>query len=216
TYGWFTRSAPPLLTTAQTEALCNIVGGVISPLLANLTMRRFVLGWKMLGHEARLGACIVNYADDFVILCRGTAGHAATAMREMMTRLKLTVNESKTRICRVPGESFDFPGYTIGRCYSTQTGRVYIGTRPSRTRIKHLCGLIREVTRRQWTLLETADRVERLNRMLIGWSPVGGEYGVIPRELTLPGVRAFGSFGRQHSSRQPSRDRPDRPDRDRC
>lgn len=39
-------------------------GAPISPLLANLYMRRFVLGWKVLGHEQRLDAHIVNYADD--------------------------------------------------------------------------------------------------------------------------------------------------------
>ena len=39
-------------------------GGVASPLLANLYMRRFVLGWKVKGHERRLEARIVNYADD--------------------------------------------------------------------------------------------------------------------------------------------------------
>jgi group II intron reverse transcriptase/maturase len=39
-------------------------GAPISPLLANLYMRRFVLGWKVLGHERELQARIVNYADD--------------------------------------------------------------------------------------------------------------------------------------------------------
>jgi len=39
-------------------------GAPISPLLSNLYMRRFILGWKVLGHERRLGARIVNYADD--------------------------------------------------------------------------------------------------------------------------------------------------------
>ena len=46
-------------------------GAPISPLLANLYMRRFILGWKVLGHEQRFQAKIVNYADDFVICCRG-------------------------------------------------------------------------------------------------------------------------------------------------
>jgi len=50
-------------------------------------MRRFVLGWKTLGHEARLKAHIVNYADDFVICCRGTAGKAdGVGRRSMNTR----------------------------------------------------------------------------------------------------------------------------------
>src|SRR5262249_59408557 len=82
----------------------------ISPLLSNIYMRRFLLGWKVLGHAARLNAHIVNYADDLTILCRGTAEEAMTAMREMMARLKLTVNEEKTRLCRVPDSSFDFLG----------------------------------------------------------------------------------------------------------
>src|SRR5262249_47668452 len=68
-------------------------GAPISPLLANVYMRRFVLGWKTLGHERTLRARIVNYADDFVICCRGTAEKAMQAMRSMMERLKLTVNE---------------------------------------------------------------------------------------------------------------------------
>lgn len=59
-------------------------GAPISPLLANLYMRRFVRGWKTLGHQQRLSAYIVNYADDFVICCRGTAAEAMVAMRRMM------------------------------------------------------------------------------------------------------------------------------------
>jgi RNA-directed DNA polymerase len=145
-------------------------GAPISPLLSNLYMRRFILGWKVLGHERRLGAKIVNYADDFVICCRGTAEVAMTTMRAMMQKLKLTVNEAKTHVCRLPDESFDFLGYTIGRCYSTRTGRAYLGTRPSRKKVLGLCREISEMTGRRWTLLDAADRVSRLNRMLVGWA----------------------------------------------
>jgi len=87
-------------------------GSPISPLLSNLYMRRFVLGWKRLGHEKRWNAYIVNYADDLVICCRVRAEQALTAMQAMMSRLKLTVNESKTRICHLPEEKFDFLGYS--------------------------------------------------------------------------------------------------------
>jgi hypothetical protein len=59
-------------------------------------------GWKTLGHAAWLGAHIVNFADDLVILCHGTAEKALQTMREMMERLKLTVNENKTHLCKVP------------------------------------------------------------------------------------------------------------------
>ena len=92
-------------------------GAPISPLLSNLYMRRFVLGWKKLGHEKRLAAHIVNYADDLVICCRGRAEEALAIMRDIMTKLKLTVNETKTRVCKLPEEKFDFLGYTFGRCY---------------------------------------------------------------------------------------------------
>jgi hypothetical protein len=77
-------------------------------------MRRFVLGWKKLGLEQSLGTRIVTYADDLVILCRsGKAEEALQRLREIMGALKLTVNEEKTRICRVPEGEFDFLGYSV-------------------------------------------------------------------------------------------------------
>ena len=88
-------------------------------------MRRFVLGWKLLGHEKRFGAYIVNYADDLVICCRREAEQVLAVMRRMMSRLKLAVNETKTRVCRLPEEKFDFLGYTLGCYYSAKTGRAY-------------------------------------------------------------------------------------------
>jgi len=144
-------------------------GAPISPLLSNLYMRRFILGWKTLGHQQRLGARIVNYADDFVICCRGTAEEAMRVMRDMMDRLKLTVNETKTRLCRVPDESFDFLGYSIGRCYSPQTGGAFIGTRPSTKKVNRLCREISEMTSGQWSK-DVAEQVAAINHKLNGWS----------------------------------------------
>jgi len=148
-------------------------------------MRRFIVGWKVLGHERRLDAHIVNYADDFVICCRGTADEAMSVMRAMMSKLRLTVNETKTRQCRVPEETFDFLGYTIGRCYSARTGRSYIGARPSAKKIARLRDEIRELTDRRWLWTDVEDRVARLNRLLLGWSnyfclgPVSQAYSAI-------------------------------------
>jgi RNA-directed DNA polymerase len=164
-------------------------GAPISPLLSNLYMRRFVLGWKSLGHEQHLDARIVNYADDFVICCRGTADEAMAAMRQMMEQLKLTVNEQKTRLCRLPEETFDFLGYTIGRCYSTRTGRAYYGTRPSQKKVLRLCREVSEMTARRWTLKDSADRVARLNHKLTGWSnyfclgPVSKAYQAVDQHV---------------------------------
>jgi group II intron reverse transcriptase/maturase len=159
-------------------------GAPVSPLLSNLYMRRFLLGWKSLGHQQRLGARIVNYADDFVICCRGTAEEAMRVMRDMMGRLKLTVNETKTRLCRVPDESFDFLGYTMGRCYSPKTGRAYIGARPSKKKVARLCREISEVTHGQWSK-DVEEQVATINRKLNGWSnyfrlgPVSKAYGAV-------------------------------------
>jgi group II intron reverse transcriptase/maturase len=160
-------------------------GAPISPLLANLYTRRFVLGWKQLGYEQRFRAHIVNYADDLVICCRSSAESASAAMQHLMERLGLTVNTSKTRVCRVPDDAFDFLGYTFGRCYSTKTGKAYLGTRPSRKRIARLCRAIREETSCRWVSTRAEDRVKRLNHMLRGWSnyfhlgPVGKAYRAI-------------------------------------
>jgi len=145
-------------------------GAPISPLLSNLYMRRFALGWKALGHEVRLDAHIVNYADDFVICCRGTAAQAARTMRSMMFRLKLTVNEDKTHTCRLPEETFDFLGYTIGRCYSPRTGRAYLGTRPSKKKVQGLIARISEMTSRRTLLQDSQELIGQLNRLQRGWA----------------------------------------------
>src|SRR5499426_337326 len=145
-------------------------GSPISPLLSNLYMRRFVLGWKKFGHEKRWTAYIVNYADDLVICCRTGAQQALTAMRVMMAKLKLTVNENKTRVCCLPEEKFDFLGYTFGRCYSMRKGRVYLGTFPSKKRVQRICRAISDETGRDTVRLDPKRKVERLNRMLIGWA----------------------------------------------
>jgi RNA-directed DNA polymerase len=145
-------------------------GAPISPLLSNLYMRRFVLGWKKLGHEKRLQAYIINYADDLVICCRGRADEALVLMRNMMSKLKLTVNESKTRVCRLPQEKFDFLGYSFGRCYSPKTGRAYWGTTPSKTRVQRLCKAISEMTHRSQTQQSAKTLVGALNRKINGWA----------------------------------------------
>jgi RNA-directed DNA polymerase len=145
-------------------------GSPISPLLSNIYMRRFVKGWKTGGHEKRLAARIVNYADDFVICCEGTADEAMSVMRGMMSKLKLTVNETKTRLCHLPDETFDFLGYTLGRNYSCRTGKSYLGPSPSRKKIARLCREIGELTTRKTTGRDVEAQIGKINRKLKGWS----------------------------------------------
>jgi len=144
-------------------------GGVVSPLLANLYMRRFILGWKRLGHEERLQAHIVNYADDFIICTRGHAEEALAAMRSMMSKLKLTVNERKTRRSTLPEDTFTFLGYTFGRHYSPRTGQSYLGPRPALKKLRKLCREISELTDRRTCQRDALEEVRKLNQKLNGW-----------------------------------------------
>ena len=164
-------------------------GSPISPLLANLYFRRFILAWKQFGHEQRLQARVVNYADDLVICCRPGSGAAAMAVfRDLITRLGLTVNERKTRLVKLPEESFDFLGYTIGRFYG-KDGRPYIGTRPSKKSVRKLLEKIHEETSSHWNWQYPMERVGVLNPILRGWcgyfnqGPVVQVYRVVRRYL---------------------------------
>jgi len=172
-------------TRSKDEGKGTPQGSPLSPLLANVYMRRFILGWKTAGHDRRLKSRIVNYADDFVICCRDTAAEARERMQAMMSKLKLTVNELKTKTCRVPDETFDFLGYTFGRCYNRRSGHAYIGARPSRKKIQRLCREISELTSRRWLPLSVEEQVRRLNQKLLGWwnyfshGTVGRAYQVV-------------------------------------
>ena len=65
-----------------------------------------------------------------------------------MTKLKLTVNESKTRVATLPEDRFDFLGYSFGRCYSTKTGRAYLGAVPAKKRVQRISKAISDEQRR--------------------------------------------------------------------
>src|SRR5580700_10584987 len=152
-------------------------GSPLSPLLANIYMRRFVLGWKKLGLEQSLGTRLVTYADDLVILCRrGSAETALHHLREIMGKLKLTVNEGKTRICKVPEGEFDFLGYTFGRMYSARTGKAYLGYRPSKKSIQRMVETLNALDRPRAYLArhhrarrQVEPRAPRVGQLLSAW-----------------------------------------------
>ena len=145
-------------------------GSPASPLLSNVYMRRFVLGWKALGYARRFEAEIVNYADDLVVLGKAPSAEMLSAVESLMERLKLPINARKTRCLRGPEEPVEFLGYRIGRNYRRDTGRAYIGTRPSQASVQSVCRRLSALTEARYGMLEPEVVVGRLNRLMTGWA----------------------------------------------
>ncbi len=144
-------------------------GGVISPLLANLYMKRFLKYWRQKGKGTEFRAVLINYADDFVILSRGCAAEALEWTARTMTRIGLTLNREKTKLVKAKHQRFDFLGYTFGPHHFKKDGHRYLGASPSVKSVARLKRKVHEVLRPaevgRWEEVR-----ERLNRVLVGWS----------------------------------------------
>lgn len=143
-------------------------GGVISPLLANIYMNRFLRHWRLSGCNEAFRAHVVAYADDFVILSLGRANEALAWTKVVMTRLGLTLNEEKTSLKNARQERFDFLGYSFGPHYFGKNGKRYLGASPSKKSVQRfkatVCKLLVPGNHDPWP--EVGDR---LNRSLRGW-----------------------------------------------
>lgn len=144
-------------------------GGVISPLLANLYMNRFLKHWRATGRSEAYQAHVVSYADDFVILSRGHAAEALAWTEAVMTKLGLSLNEAKTSVRDARQERFDFLGYSFGPHYYRKDGHWYLGASPSKTSVLRLRDKVGEILvhRNKGAWPEVRDR---LNRLLRGWT----------------------------------------------
>ena len=183
------RGGHRLTNRARRERKGTPQGSPISPLFSNVYMRRFILGWKVLGYARRFEAEIVNYADDLAVLGRSSAAVMLGAVEVLMKGLKLPMNAEKTRCCRLPEDSMTFLGYRIGRNYRRDTGRAYIGTRPSRASVQSICRRLSVLTASRYGLA-TEVVVARLNRLTTGWAnyftlgQVSPAYAAIDRHAT--------------------------------
>ena len=143
-------------------------GGVVSPLLANLYMNRFLKHWRLQGCEDAFKARVVAYADDFVILSRGRASQALEWTQSVMAQIGLSLNMGKTSLRNARKEHFDFLGYTFGLMCVTRKGKWYMGAVPSKESLKR----VKEKVRRQLRPGEKGawpDVRDRLNSLLRGW-----------------------------------------------
>lgn len=143
-------------------------GGVISPLLANLYMNRFLKYWRIKGHDENFRARIVSYADDFVILSRGKAREAFHLTRAVMEYLGLKLNQDKTIVMDARKGTFDFLGYTFGRIWFRKTGKWYLGACPSKKSVKRVKQKVR-ILLRPGEKGAWPDVRDRLNALLQGW-----------------------------------------------
>ena len=156
------------MTGGKTAKKGTPQGGVISPLLANRYMNRFLKYWTKTEQPRRLRAQIVSYADDFVILSRGRAAEAPDWTRNAITRLGLTLNEAKTRLKDARRERFEFLGYSFGLHWHQRDGKPYLGASPSPKSVARLKQNVRDHLKashgRPWP-----DIRDGLNAVLRGW-----------------------------------------------
>jgi len=159
-------------------------GGVISPLLANLYMNRFLKHWRGTGRGEAYRAYVISYADDFVILSRGRAEEALTWARTVMMKLGLVINEKKTAIRDARSERFDFLGYSFGTHRYRKDGHWYLGASPSKKSVLRLKAKVSDllVPGNVGPWPEVRDR---LNRLIGGWAAYFG-YGT-----RMPAYRAI-------------------------
>ena len=143
-------------------------GGVISPMIANLYMNRFLKHWRKTGRGEAWSAHIINYADDFVILGRGNANEALAWTDAVMTRLGLSLNRTKTCVRNARTERFDFLGYTFGPHCFKQQGRWFTGASPSKKSVQRLKDKVSAMlvpgNKGPWP-----EVCHDLNRLLRGW-----------------------------------------------
>jgi group II intron reverse transcriptase/maturase len=144
-------------------------GGVISPLLANLYLHILDRVWLRQGLQERLGARIVRYADDIVVLCRKNPEKAMAALRRVLERLELSLNEEKTALVDSYNGKFDFLGFTIWMGRGLKTGHRYPHVQPSKKSLQTIKDRVTHLTSRDRTPMPLAWVVNELNATLRGW-----------------------------------------------
>lgn len=159
-------------------------GGIISPLLANVALgvldREFERRWELMGGTYRRKALrmkglptyrLVRFADDFVIILKGTRQHADAVMAELpeiLNRIGLKLSLTKTRLTHID-EGFEFLGVRLIR--KPRTGKkpcVY--TFVSNEALASVKRKVKALTSRSSLNLSLRVLISMLNPILRGWA----------------------------------------------
>jgi group II intron reverse transcriptase/maturase len=143
-------------------------GGVISPLLANIYLHVLDMYWEE--QYASLGK-LVRYADDSVVICRtkGQAEQALEKIKWIMTRIKLTLHPTKTRIVDMGREGFNFLGFHFHKMKSKKTRKLVPYIWPGQKAMKSVREKIHEITTRKRLSNPPEEVVKYLNLVIRGW-----------------------------------------------
>jgi RNA-directed DNA polymerase len=144
-------------------------GGVISPLLSNLFLHLLDRLWEKRGLQQRIGARMVRYADDIVVLCRKGSEQPKAVLQQILLRMGLTLNEAKTQVVNAYQGKFDFLGFEIGMGKSRRTGSWYPHVQPSKKSLKTIKDRITQLTVRTRTAMPMDWLVNELNATVRGW-----------------------------------------------
>jgi len=141
-------------------------GAVVSPLLSNIYLHPLDLHWEREVKATKM----VRYADDLVVLCRWKPPETyMPKLRQFLARLRVTVNEDKTRIVRAQ-DGFDFLGVHFRKQPTRRDPRrSFCCCWPSRRSMQRIRDKVKAVIDRN-TRPTLKEKLEQLNPVLRGWS----------------------------------------------
>lgn len=173
-------------------------GGVLSPLLSNIMLHEFDqwMEEKYLNKKVRKDRWAWNfgilqkrpialrenrqwrpaisycrYADDFIVIVKGTKDHAKEvreACREFLEdKLQLTLNMAKTHVTHV-NDGFVFLGHRIIRKRGSRSQMRVVSTIPWEKHRRFIRKLVNQLSRGYG--MNPLDKIESLNRQIAGWT----------------------------------------------
>ena len=158
-------------------------GSALSPLMANIALsvldRQFEAAWPRRSQQrardraqGRPSYRMIRYADDFVVLVRGTQAQAHAIKKQtaefMAEQMLLTLSPEKTAITHVD-DGFDLLGFRVKRAPWRGKKRVAY-TFPSKRALREVMHRIKTLTNRSTLNLSLDELIHALNPILRGWA----------------------------------------------